>query len=187
MEPNLRILYFEYILLKLIQWHKECSKSATNDISILKSLKLLFFVSAAKSSESHKSNLLEDVFMDFVAMPYGHVEGFVYNYIREKNGVLTYFTINNQGAELNDGARIEQLIADIKETVRIEIDESIKYLRIQNPHLILMPPFDLVNLSHAWYSWQEFYKKAIREKKGSYQIPPEVIKSEVKIFSLQNF
>ncbi|HNM25789.1 MAG TPA: hypothetical protein PKL15_10175, partial [Saprospiraceae bacterium] len=84
-----KILAFEFVLNELMDWHKELTGNETkNDFSILKSLKLLFFVSAARTNSSNHSVLLEDVFTNYVAMPYGHVESDVYAYLREARGEL---------------------------------------------------------------------------------------------------
>jgi len=191
MDRPLKILYFEYILHGLLQWYREeAGQNEHNDLSVLKSLKLLFFVAAAKAKSSAPSPLLDDVFDDFVAMPYGHVESEIYDHIREKNGVLTYYIIDSRKTSAKGLASVADVAFD-KEVLNVgiceQIDESIKYLKYINPHLIMMAPFDLVNLSHAWYSWQRYYDSGLKYGMKSSKIPVEAIKSEDKLFRLQLF
>lgn len=157
-----------------------------NDFSILKSIKLLFFVSAAKAKRPYHSILIDDTF-EFVAMPYGHVESDIYDYIRQNNGKLNFYTLDNRRAILVDSIGINELNENIDPSLKEEIDLSIQYLKKQNPKLVLLSPFDLVDLSHAWYSWQHFFKDKDPGSRNSYAISPETIKKEDKIFSLQTF
>src|SRR6218665_1686180 len=91
-------LYFEYVLHKLLEWHHEkTGREEPNDLGVLKSIKLLFFVSAAKTSIGNDNSLLDLVFDKFSAMPYGHVESEVYSEIVNKTGNLKYFEIDNNG------------------------------------------------------------------------------------------
>ena len=53
MDKNLtKIAAFEYILYKLNEWYKENNPTQENDLSILKAMKLLFFVSGV-DTEKH--------------------------------------------------------------------------------------------------------------------------------------
>jgi len=65
---------FEYLVYQLQMWHEKESESNQNDLSVLKVLKLLFFVSAVDTKQDSENTLLDKVFTNFVAMPYGHVE-----------------------------------------------------------------------------------------------------------------
>lgn len=182
-----KILYFEYTINKLLEWYINLGhEESKNNFSVLKSLKLLFFVSAAKAELGKRSLLLEDVFTDFYALPYGHVESSVYDEIKITGGELKYFKITNVGLQRKaavDGEAFIELDADIKS----EIDTSIQYLESKNKYIVTMFPFDLVNLSHAWYSWQKYFKIAKESNVLRMKIPVESIKSENKIFSLYVF
>ncbi len=183
-----KYIYFEYVVKKLLDWYSENGKNVSNnDFSILKTLKLLFFVSAANSSKGRNSFLLDEVFNNFTAMPYGHVESDIYEAIKKNNGELEYFTINNNKTTTNTG-KDPELISDLLELdIKNEIDYSINVLKQKNSRLVLLAPFSLVNLSHAWYSWQHFYSLAERSHSRSCNIPSEFIKSEDKIFSLEAY
>ena len=187
MQPENKLIYFEYIIKGLINWYTELGEEeSTNNFSVLKSLKLLFFVSAATSELEKKSILLEEVFDDFYAMPYGHVESSVYKQIRQRNGELNVYVISNSCVKVKQDADFS-IFDNLDEDIKREIDRSLDYLKSQNKLLVKFPPFDLVNLSHAWYSWQKYYKMAQRAGVLSNQIPAEVIKSEDKLFKLNPF
>lgn len=182
--PQDRILAFEYVLSQLLEWQMEEKSEGENDLSILKSLKLLFFVSASQSKSNENSILIDEVFNKFVAMPYGHVESVVYTYICENDGNLNYYKIDNRKTTLKDQEDISQLKDLIGKALVKEIDKSINFLKIVNPRLILMSAFELVDLSHAWYSWQLSYNNAKLLRLKSAPIEPSLIKNEDKIFSL---
>jgi hypothetical protein len=187
MNVDQKVLHFEYTIKKLIEWYVSLGKDeVTNNFSVLKSLKLLFFVSAARAEPLKKSILLEDVFDEYYAMPYGHVESSIYHDIKTKNGILNYYKIDNAKTIklINSNEAIfDNLDPDIKD----EIDASINYLKSRNSQLVKWPPFDLVNLSHAWYSWQKYYHMAKEYGVQSNKIPYNIIKNEDKIFNLNPF
>ena len=184
---NNKITSFEYILKSLLEWNILLKNTEDNDFSILKSLKLLFFISAAKSSAKIHSVLLDDVFNHFVAMPFGHVESDVYNAIKESDGQLNYFVIDNNCTKKRQDADISKLDLEIDHQAKKEIDEAIGYLKEKCFNLILMSPFDLVNLSHLWFSWKHHFKRANEMGGRSRLIPSDDIKKEDKIFTLQAF
>lgn len=170
---------FEYVLYKLVLWYKDAytSSNETNDISVLKALKLLFFISAVDTTKDSHNTLLDDVFNNFVAMPYGHVESEVYSII--KKGELQGVSINNYRTEIT-AFNPEIVNVDL----RHRIDSSINKLQNINFNLIKYSSFNLVDLSHTWYSWQYFYNIALNSHSKSYPIESEYIKSEEKIYSL---
>ncbi|RZK60216.1 MAG: DUF4065 domain-containing protein [Pedobacter sp.] len=187
MQSQEKLLYFEYTIKSLINWYAELGcREEENNFSVLKSLKLLFFVSAANSEPSKKSLLLEDVFDEFFALPYGHVESSVYKEIKNQNGALNYYHINNSKVSLLENADLA-VFEGLAPEITNEIDASIGYLKEANKFLVKMSPFDLVNLSHAWYSWQKYYKIAKDSGGLSSKIPFSIIKAEDKLFKLTTF
>ena len=83
---DIRIDIFETIVHKLRDWYMEENGIETiedfnniNDFSILKLIKLHFFVTAINSNED---NSLINKFV-FFAMPYGPVETFIYSKIKK--------------------------------------------------------------------------------------------------------
>jgi uncharacterized phage-associated protein len=169
---------FEYYVIKLLEWYNDiASNNGNNDLSTLKVLKLLFFGSAISAEELLEDTLLDRPFNAFYAMPYGHVESEIYDSIRRKE--FPNLTINNSSSSIDLTLQFPEG-GDIKN----KIDTSIQKLREANPKLILMSPFQLVELSHRWYSWQFYFSKA--KQNGSYSelIPAQMIKLEQKFFSL---
>jgi hypothetical protein len=68
--------------------------------------------------------------------------------------------------------------------IKTKIDISIETLKQENSNLIKMSPFELVELSHTWYSWIFYFNKAKKNGSFSELIPTEIIKSEQKFFHL---
>ncbi len=177
MANELKIKAFEYVLYKLDEWYKEKNTSSThNDISVLKGLKLLFFVSAVDSKKDSDETLLDVVFNNFVAMPYGHVESDVYSNI--KSNSHKSIVIDNNKTTISNSTKILELDNNIK----TKIDNSINKLKGINADLINMSAFNLVELSHSWYSWKFYFAKAKRNNTNKESIPNEIIKSEEKFF-----
>lgn len=172
-----KIQSFEYLISQLISWHQETTGKKNNDISLLKALKLLFFVSAVNANKESSHTLIDEVFDSFVAMPYGHVESDVYDAI--KGLQVKNIQLDNQEAKILNNKEIK-----LDPSYKKLIDTSISSLKEINPFLITLPSFDLVDLSHNWYSWQYYYNKAKDENKSSISIPTQVIKEEEKIFQL---
>jgi len=169
---------FEYLVYQLQMWHEKESESNQNDLSVLKVLKLLFFVSAVDTKQDSENTLLDKVFTNFVAMPYGHVESDVYTNIKQKAHANIY--INNTSSTIRKSFEIDNIDIDIRNS----IDTSLTKIKKINPNIIKYSSFDLVDLSHTWYSWQYFYKEAVSEGVYSKSIPVDEIKSEEKIYQL---
>jgi len=181
MDHALKLRYFEYILSKLLDWQKEAGiPNESNDLSILKSLKLLFFISAIRSTPLTATSLIDLVFNDYWAMPFGHVELSIYKNIVARNGELNYFFIDDKKTIKKSDPDFNDLNTDIL----TEINESIKFLKQQHFNLIKLPAFALVDISHAWYSWQLSYNAAISSGKKRQYIEPNIIKAEDKSFAL---
>lgn len=188
MNQDQKLLHFEYVVKGLLRWYTEITgNQAQNDLSTLKALKLLFFVSAARSRSNAPNPLLDDVFNEYVAMPYGHVESEIYSQLVQRGGQLKYYIIDNRKTVLRPDVNIEELDNEVMGAYKTEIDSSIEFLKKINPGLILLPPFSLVDLSHTWYSWKKYYTLARAEANNSKSIPTEEIKKEDKIFNLQPF
>ncbi len=178
MEERRKIQAFEYLVYKLLEWYSSCSERENNDLSILKVLKLLFFSSAINTKKDTRSVLLDNTFDSFYAMPYGHVESDVYNFIKRQE--LQFYTIT----KIETQKKKDFDFFDLNLEVKNEIDKSIKSLKEKNENLILMDSFELVELSHTWFSWKYCYDLARKKGVFSEKIPAEIIKSENKILHL---
>lgn len=169
---------FEYVLFKLTNWYSVNTGSNQNDLSVLKVLKLLFFISAVDTTKDSENTLLDNVFSNFVAMPYGHVESDIYHAI--KNQSFQNISISNSHSEILETFDVNTINPELKSKVDISIDK----LQSINPHLIEYSSFDLVDLSHSWYSWQYYFNLAKNMGVHSIEIPTEAIKEEEKIYKL---
>lgn len=177
MNQNEKIVLFEYFLKKLVDWFCEYyqvdsanfNDHPQNDLSKLKVIKLHFFA-CSTNDDALK------IFNDFRAMPYGHVESGVYNSLDS----LEFVKLTNSKLEIIDR---QQLNAISHEKTHV-IDEAVINLRAQNMNLISLSPFDLVELSHKWFSWRYNFEQA--KKTGAYSSPisSELIKQETKLYSL---
>ncbi|KQB38775.1 DUF4065 domain-containing protein [Flavobacterium aquidurense] len=178
MNRNGKLRAFEYTLLRLTQWYSEIYPSEDNDISVLKSLKLLFFVSAVDTTVDSTGTLLDEVFDNFAALPLGHVESDVYSGIKE--GELLNVTIDNRTSKITNLEEIEKLDTRYKK----KIDEAVFKLKAINYNLVKLSSFELVELSHKWYSWKKNILIAKSRGVSSQSIRVEEIKSEDKIYQL---
>lgn len=183
-----KLLYFEYIISKLLGWYEESGKNKKeNDLSILKALKLLFFVSAIRS-KINPSILIDDVFNSYFAMPYGHVEMDIYNEIKKNDGELSYFKLNNYNAIETKAFPISpEMEIPLNKIILQEIDKSIDELKKTNEKLITFSASTLVDISHQWYSWQYTFNIAKLKGKKIEKIEPNIIKQEDKIFNIYAF
>lgn len=171
---------FHYLHYRALQWYCEINNKKNideNDFSILKSMKLLFFVVSVNCEENQ--SLLDYPFKDFVAMPYGHVELEVYDSIKKSTNINV--TIDNRKTVFhNDYIDFLQIDIDVKS----KIDNSIRTLRLLNNSFVNYSAFELVELSHKWDSWNKYFSMAKENGLRIESIPPQVIKEENKLFVL---
>ena len=174
-----KIRAFEYLTFKLVEWFDESvTFSKENDISTLKALKLLFFVSSVNTVRDSQNTLLDTPSDKFVAMPYGHVESEIYDAI--KSGQITNIEIDKSKTIINDSEAILELADDMKK----RIDVAVQDLKKVNYSIINFTSFELVELSHQWFSWKKNYQKALENNVFMYQILANEIKSEDKFYHI---
>lgn len=185
METGPKLEAFEFMLFKLIDWFKEKNHlsnnhafNANNDLSKLKVIKLNFFVAAAGAEEQ---NLLE-TFNNFHAMPLGHVESDIYNNLTER----TRYEISSSRLMIKEAYidNLESSFPLLTTDIKNKIDSAIQSLKTINEDFISYTAFQLVDLSHKWYSWRLMMDIAKSENKLSRKIPAEIIKQENKFFTL---
>lgn len=150
-----KILAFEYLVYRLIEWYKE-STSSTEDMpshfSRLSVLKLLFLTAAIKDNtvdDINKKDLLE-TFNNFCAMQYGPVEIDVYSAI--VNDTLSVYRLSNKSTEVK--CSDYKIFEDLSEIARKSIDNAINILKSKNANIIRYNATQLVNITHKWQSWQ---------------------------------
>ena len=189
---NLKIELFEYTISHLINWYEEVHPEETiprDVLSKLKAFKLHFFVCAINAKSGDEKDLT-NLYDNFSALPYGHVESDVYDNL----GRMRHYTLGNGSIQYIDGI-LKPLVhknillhqaEEAEEAEVIEyidmIDKSIISLREINDNLISETAIELVELSHKWFSWITFFKKARSINKFSMPIPSSVIKIESKFF-----
>lgn len=180
MNTNEKILTFEYLVTSLLKWQGNGIINKKNDFSILKTLKLLFFVSAVGTDSKSVDTLLDNVFNKFLAMTYGHVEEDIYSEYKKEDGVFTNLIINKNSTTV----KCEFFDYEISKNIKFKVDKAIEQLKQNNENIVNLKTFDLVDLSHEYFSWKYFYSKA--RKRGDYKenIPIEIIKNEQKFFNL---
>lgn len=168
----------KYILLQLCNWYYDINsskeESGANDLSILKSLKLIFFLSTI---EIDKKSLITYGIDDYYALPYGHVELEIYNSFRNE---LNYLIDNNQ-SNFNE---IKKEIINLSSDNREFINNIFYQLKKKNSNLIKYSASELVELSHKHFSWIKFFNEAKIQGRLKQKINIEVIKAEEKFYFL---
>lgn len=182
MNAEQKIPYFDYFTSKIIVKCFDDNESSLDIIvrnnimrcglNKLKLLKLLFFVSAIKVDERY---LLDDIFDNFYAMPYGPVESDIYDNLSE----LPNYIINNNSVSLKKTANLSY---PNRNRLHDRIDQCINAVYEVNSKLFMMPTFDLVELSHKAESWKIVFTEAQRRGKYSLYMPNELIKETTVYF-----
>lgn len=164
---------FDCFEIMMDEVFKRCSNRS--GFTILKSLKLLFFISSVSTKSDR--NLLR-IFNRFVAMPYGPVESDIYNKILV--GGLKKYIITPAGCVLKTD--YEELCVD--EDVREEISNAIDRICEINPSFFEYTAFQLVDISHKWSCWRICHSVALEKKKYSISMPSTIIENSTKFYSL---
>lgn len=175
---------FKNVLFQLRNWYVESSNISleefndNNDFTILKILKLHFFV-VAINSES-KNDLLNA--NTFYAMPYGPVETNVYDFYKNHYGNFDgLFVISNEKTNFS----VDAVAPEIENAELIEdIKNSIFRLKELEPSLIMAGAGSLVELTHTWNSWKKYYGLAKAKKSYSELMPNDEIRKDNKIVNL---
>ena len=172
-----KLLVTNYILLRLCEWFYQLNpEKKSNDLSILKSLKLIFILSTIRKDQLGL-NLLDHGFT-FNAMPYGPVEVDIYR--EYKNGNLNI--ISSEGVDFN--ALKEMSFGSELGEFKVIIDENLMLLQKENYYLISNSASYLVDLTHLFNSWKVNFKRAKVEGLYSITIPSDEIKEDKQYFSL---
>jgi uncharacterized phage-associated protein len=178
-----KIEIFETIVHKLKDWFMEQNNIASiedfndnNDFSILKLIKLHFFVTAINSNEDN--SLIEK--FDFFAMPYGPVETYIYSQIKI-NSNFSNFSIDNFKAKFTSNTPTKEINSDLI----ISINNAINSIKEIDSSFINADAGSLVELTHKWNSWRIIFNEARNSGSFSKSIPRELIKKDNKILNLE--
>lgn len=159
-----------YILYKFLEWwEREGNSKTENDISALKFLLLLYQVLVVYNNKNEKYYLMDNIFNNLYAQPYGIIENDVKMYVI-KSGLTTK----------NSAKIIEAPIIDID--LKNHIDNSINELFRLNKNLITYSSFDLVEMSQRTYSWRHTYNLAKKLNTFSKKIDLKILKNEIHLF-----
>ncbi|MBQ0909794.1 hypothetical protein KBJ98_13855 [Flavobacterium sp. F-328] len=178
MENSIEI--FKNVVFHLRDWYMKENNivsiedfNRNNDFSILKLIKLHFFVIAINSD---KDDLLLNE-NEFWAMPYGPVETTVYTRIRiNKN--FNEFILSNDNITFTGNKPL------INQNVESKILSSIEILMELEPRLVFADAGTLVDLSHKWNCWRKNYMLARARNSYSSIIPKEDITKDIKVINL---
>ena len=178
MNTLLKEHYFEFVLYHLIQWYREaCPYDSTlTNLTRLKVLKLLFFVSIIKNQESD----LLDIFDKFYAMQYGPVEGDIYNALTKDK--FEFYTFKDSIYVKEKCEKFNQKDLSLDNCERIL--QSITLLKQSNPSIIKYTPVELVTLSHLSACWRNTFNLANMIGKGSLLMDVDNLRKESHLFSL---
>lgn len=92
-----KIEAFEYFCLKIYEAY---GNKSDNDLSPLKLQKLLFLTCAASIDKKETTEGLLSIFDNWYAMPYGHIEKDIYDYVRKNEGEFSRFKLSKFKMEL---------------------------------------------------------------------------------------
>jgi len=172
MEKILKEEVTKYVLLELHKWYTNSSSNKeTNDLSMLKSLKLFFLLSTVNLDK--EDNLLNNVFDNYYAMPFGPVEEDVYNFFKNTPEI-----IDKESLKISNLSSNNDKIAEYKNIVDICIEK----LKQINDKIITYSASQLVDLTHKYSSWITNYNKALANNSAKGKIPKEEIIKEEKFY-----
>lgn len=165
----------KYILKVLSEWYKEESANTgdSNDLSILKTLKLIFLLSTINTEGT--SNMASLGFTNYKAMPLGPVELDVYNFFKEQLAMainvkqMNFEELPESSISAEDKKTIDLLISDLK---------------AKNKNLILMSASYLVDLTHKYASWINSFNEAKKKGELINNISMDAIKYSEKFYYL---
>lgn len=168
---------FEYIMWRLSDWYARHNnvtiEQSYNHFDRLRCISLLFFVSTIEA-EGDNVGLL-DIFDNYYAMPYGHIEGDVYKAIRCKPTQTNIFYFN----PLEMVAKGDVNFADIDPKVDSAIDKLISVY----PELIAEnTSLQLVGLSRRHFSWRYYFNEARKKDIYVEKVPVDILIKQGKEF-----
>jgi len=172
-----KLLNTKYILSQFLNWYGDSyGDFESNDLSILKTLKLIFLLSTI-NTDKEKENLLDFDFK-YTAMPFGPVEKDIYSWY--KNGDLSDI-INKQG--INYINLLKNKFEGIDPDFRKVVDMNMLLLKSENYYLVTKSASYLVDLTHEFNSWKTNYQQALSLGRYSQDIPSADIKEDHFFYS----
>lgn len=156
MDITKKITYFDYFITCLIAHNAPADITELEDkvksqyakglsISKLKVFKLLFFTVAIDGKDW---TLLDEVFDNFYALPYGPVESDIYDNLN----LLQNYQLQGNNLTLKDS--VDFLYSNCESHYKNLIKSSVDKLGESYPQLLSMSAIELVELSHKSDCWQ---------------------------------
>lgn len=165
---NQKIVAFKDVLYYLKKWYdEEHPNKSENDLSVLKVMKLLFFIVGVG-----KNSNLFDTFNNFQAWRYGHVESDIYEYYTRQKGDFKEFILDRKNLICGGNYQPSSSVAK-------EIKNNIAELKKENPEIISYNAYRLVDISHSYSSWNIYYNKLNDRHKA---INLEILKNESRYY-----
>ena len=144
----LKLELFEYVVYKLDQWYRETNNGKPLQITKLRLQKVLFLLCAVNANKEKKGLLT--IFTNFAALPLGPVEMDVYDAMNSNKFVHIHFNENECVLEkMNDDT-----FSSIEKSYKELVDKAIIALRSKNRNYLVMPIYELVELTHLWSAWK---------------------------------
>ena len=178
MDINLKITYFDYFVSCLMAHNAPSEVTKFEDrvrtqfakgrsISKLKAFKLLFFTVAIDNKEW---TLLDEVFDNFYALPYGPVESDIYDNL----DMLQNYQL--QGNNLTLKTTVDFSYSNCESHYKTLIKSSVDKLGESYPQLLSMSAIELVELSHKSDCWQIAISQATAIGSSSRKMNSSLIK-----------
>ncbi len=158
----------DYLLYEFVNWFEEESSEEINDISTLKFSQLFFLVCTIGLDKDSKESLIDDLFTELWAEPYGVVDREVKSYIKYCG------KINNRTTTIDDD--YTPFCKDRR------VKEALRALKKMNKDLITYNSWDLMMIVHSRYSWAQTMYIAKKLGKFSDTIPKDWIKTDYKTY-----
>lgn len=140
-------LLFEYLVYLLEQWKQEKHPHSKEAFTKLKLQKILFLVASVNAVEDNHPLL--DVFDNFYALPYGPVEIDIYDAMCNNDFKAIKFEGNDCKQDLK-----EEDFVDLDESLKKAMRDAVQAIKDQGADYIISDPFELVDITHKWTSWQ---------------------------------
>jgi uncharacterized phage-associated protein len=176
---NLKTLVFEYFISEILR-QSDSNSLFENDLSILKTQKLLFLLVVAEI-DGGSSFLIDNVFNNFIAMPFGPVEVDVYYFCKKEK--LNSLVINDKYTRPKNGGDVAFLPFKYKGYA----DNAVQQLLKRNPKIFTLKSITLVEITQMYNCWKKSYAKARENQSFREPINVEAIKEDFKYFKLNPF
>lgn len=169
-------LLFEYLVYQLEQWKKDKHPSSKQTFTKLKLQKILFLVASLKSKDG--SYPLLHIFNKFYALPYGPVEMDIYEAMNEH----TFSNIDFNGNECTPKFA-EDCFKNLGTDHMNAMSDAIQAIKDMGVDYVTMSPFELVDITHKWTSWQVAMQVAeMCNSKREFMSTDDIISSTVKAY-----